>query len=111
MANVFDYIFNISRNFSAQISGMSAAAGNFSASVEGADSDVRKFTGALATVLNRSRRSPGRAQRRSAPMRQSRLRVVMGTRFPLVREKRLTLKIAVELVGELHAHVAKNIGF
>lgn len=34
MANVFDYIFNIGGNFSAQISGMSAAAGNFTASVE-----------------------------------------------------------------------------
>ena len=33
----------------AQISGMSAATGNFTASVEGADSGVRKFTGSLAT--------------------------------------------------------------
>lgn len=35
MASVFDYIFNIGGNFSAQINGMSAAAGSFSASVEG----------------------------------------------------------------------------
>lgn len=49
MASVFDYIFNIGGNFTAQISGMSAAAGSFSASVEGADSGVRKFTGTLAT--------------------------------------------------------------
>lgn len=49
MASVFDYIFNIGGNFSAQINGMSAATGSFSASVEGADSGVRKFTGTLAT--------------------------------------------------------------
>ena len=49
MASVFDYIFNIGGNFSAQINGMSAAAGTFSASVEGADSGVRRFTGTLAT--------------------------------------------------------------
>lgn len=49
MASVFDYIFNIGGNFSAQINGMSAAAGSFSASVEGADSGVRRFTGTLAT--------------------------------------------------------------
>lgn len=49
MASVFDYIFNIGGNFSAQISGMSAATGSFSASIEGADNGVRKFTGSLAT--------------------------------------------------------------
>jgi TP901 family phage tail tape measure protein len=49
MANVFDYIFNIGGNFSTQINGMGAAAGSFTAQVEGADTGVRKFTSSLAT--------------------------------------------------------------
>ncbi len=49
MASVFDYIFNIAGNFTAQISGMSAAAGNFSAQAEVAQSRTASLTGALAT--------------------------------------------------------------
>lgn len=49
MASVFDYIFNIGGNFTAQISGMSAAAGNFSAQAEVAQSRTASLTGALAT--------------------------------------------------------------
>ncbi len=49
MASVFDYIFNIGGNFIAQISGMSAAAGNFSAQAEVAQSRTASLTGALAT--------------------------------------------------------------
>lgn len=49
MASVFDYIFNIGGNFIAQISGMIAAAGNFSAQAEVAQSRTASLTGALAT--------------------------------------------------------------
>lgn len=49
MASVFDYIFNIGGNFIAQISGMSAAAGNFSAQAEVAQSRTMSLTSALAT--------------------------------------------------------------
>lgn len=49
MANVFDYIFNIGGNFSAKISGMSAAAGEFSAKAEVAESKGRSFAASLAT--------------------------------------------------------------
>lgn len=49
MASVFDYIFNIGGNFTAQISGMSAAAGNFSAQAEVAQSRTMSLTSALAT--------------------------------------------------------------
>ncbi len=49
MASVFDYIFNIGGNFTAQISGMSAAAGNFSAQAEVAQSQTMSLTSALAT--------------------------------------------------------------
>ena len=49
MASVFDYIFKIGGNFIAQISGMSAAAGNFSAQAEVAQSRTASLTGALAT--------------------------------------------------------------
>lgn len=49
MASVFDYIFNIGGNFTAQISGMIAAAGNFSAQAEVAQSRTASLTGALAT--------------------------------------------------------------
>ena len=41
MASVFDYVFNIGEgNFSAQINGMSAATGEFSAQVDGAQNTV-----------------------------------------------------------------------
>lgn len=49
MASVFDYIFNIGGNFTAQISGMSAAAGKFSAEAEVAESRSRRLTSALAS--------------------------------------------------------------
>lgn len=49
MASVFDYIFKIGGNFTAQISGMSAAAGNFSAQAEVAQSRTMSLTSALAT--------------------------------------------------------------
>lgn len=49
MASVFDYIFRIGGNFTAQISGMSAAAGEFSASAEVAESRGRSFAASLAT--------------------------------------------------------------
>lgn len=49
MASVFDYIFNIGGNFTAQISGMSAAAGNFSAQAEVAESRGRSLAASLAT--------------------------------------------------------------
>ena len=49
MASVFDYIFTIGGNFTAQISGMSAAAGNFSAQAEVAQSRTMSLTSALAT--------------------------------------------------------------
>ncbi len=49
MASVFDYIFNIGGNFMTQISGMSAAAGNFTAQVEVAESRGRSFAASLAT--------------------------------------------------------------
>jgi len=49
MASVFDYIFNIGGNFTAQINGMSAAAGNFSAQAEVAESRGRSLAGTLAT--------------------------------------------------------------
>ena len=49
MASVFDYIFKIGGNFIAQISGMSAAAGNFSAQAEVAQSRTMSLTSALAT--------------------------------------------------------------
>lgn len=40
MASVFDYIFRIGGNFVAQMNGMSAAAGNFTAKVAGVTGDV-----------------------------------------------------------------------
>ncbi len=49
MASVFDYIFNIGGNFTAQISGMSAAAGKFTAQAEVAESRGRSFAASLAT--------------------------------------------------------------
>ena len=49
MASVFDYIFNIGGNFTAQISGMSAAAGKFSAQAEVAESRSKRLTAALAS--------------------------------------------------------------
>ena len=49
MASVFDYIFRIGGNFVAQISGMSAAAGEFSAKAEVAESRGRRFAASLAT--------------------------------------------------------------
>ena len=49
MANVFDYIFHVGGNFTAQINGMSEAAGNFSAQAEVAESRGRSFAAALAT--------------------------------------------------------------
>ena len=49
MASVFDYIFNIGGNFTAQINGMSAAAGDFSAKAEVAESRGRSFAASLAT--------------------------------------------------------------
>lgn len=49
MASVFDYIFRIGGNFSAQISGMSAATGAFSAEVGGAQNAVQSFTAACMT--------------------------------------------------------------
>ncbi len=49
MASVFDYIFRIGGNFTAQISGMSAAAGEFSAKAEVAESSGRRFAASLAT--------------------------------------------------------------
>ncbi len=49
MASVFDYIFNIGGNFTAQMSGMSAAAGNFTAQAEVAESRGRSLAGTLAS--------------------------------------------------------------
>ena len=49
MASVFDYIFNIGGNFTAQISGMTAAAGDFTAQAEVAESRGRSFAASLAT--------------------------------------------------------------
>ena len=49
MASVFDYIFNIGGNFTAQISGMSAAAGNFTAQAEVAESRGRSLASMLAS--------------------------------------------------------------
>lgn len=49
MASVFDYIFNIGGNFTAEISGMSAAAGEFSARAEVAESRGRRLASTLAT--------------------------------------------------------------
>lgn len=49
MANVIDYIFNIGGNFTAQISGMSAAAGKFSAQAEVAESRGKRLAAALAS--------------------------------------------------------------
>lgn len=49
MASLFDYIFRIGGNFVAQISGMSAAAGEFSAKAEVAESRGRRFAASLAT--------------------------------------------------------------
>ncbi len=31
--------------------------------------------------------------------------------LPLIGEKPLRFKVAVELVGEFHAHVTENVGF
>ncbi|MBD5194594.1 MAG: hypothetical protein HDS16_01120 [Bacteroides sp.] len=49
MASVFDYVFNIVGNFIAQINGMSAATGEFSAQVDGAQNAVQTFTAACMT--------------------------------------------------------------
>lgn len=49
MASVFDYIFNIGGNFTAQINGMSAAAGNFTAQAEIAESRGRSLASTLAS--------------------------------------------------------------
>ena len=49
MASVFDYIFNVGGNFVTQISGMSEAAGEFSARAEIAESRGRSFAASLAT--------------------------------------------------------------
>lgn len=48
MASAFDYIFNIGGNFSAQITSMSAATGQFTAQAEVAESKTRALTSALA---------------------------------------------------------------
>ena len=48
MPSVFDYIFNIGGNFTAQINGMSQAAGDFSAQIETAQSKVGSLITALA---------------------------------------------------------------
>lgn len=49
MANVFDYLFNISGNFTAKIKGMGEATGEFSGQISGAQSAVQKFTAACMT--------------------------------------------------------------
>lgn len=49
MASVFDYIFKIGGNFTAQINGMSAAAGNFTAQAEIAESRGRSLASTLAS--------------------------------------------------------------
>lgn len=49
MANVFDYIFNVGGNFTAQINGMSSAAGDFSAKAEVAESKGRSLASSLAS--------------------------------------------------------------
>lgn len=49
MASVFDYIFNIGGNFTAQINGMSSAAGEFTARAEAAESRSRRLASALAS--------------------------------------------------------------
>ncbi|MCM1224155.1 MAG: hypothetical protein NC548_57855, partial [Lachnospiraceae bacterium] len=49
MASVFDYIFNIGSNFTAQINGMGNAAGTFSGQIDGAQNAVQKFTAACMT--------------------------------------------------------------
>lgn len=48
MSSVFDYIFNIGGNFTANISGMTQATGNFSATVENVQSKLGGFVAALA---------------------------------------------------------------
>ena len=48
MASVFDYIFNIGGNFTANINGMSQAAGNFSAQLESSQGAVQGIITALA---------------------------------------------------------------
>ncbi|MDE6049346.1 MAG: phage tail tape measure protein [Paramuribaculum sp.] len=48
MASVFDYIFNIGGNFTAQINGMSQSAGDFSAKIETAQGKVGSFMTMLA---------------------------------------------------------------
>lgn len=48
MANVFDYIFNIGGNFTANIEGMSQAAGDFSAQIKSTQGAVQGLTTALA---------------------------------------------------------------
>lgn len=50
MASVFDYIFNIGGNYTATINGMSAATGNFSAKVDGAQNSIGKLTTMLAGI-------------------------------------------------------------
>ena len=50
MANVFDYIFNIGGNYTATINGMSAATGDFSAKVDGAQNSIGKLTSVLAGI-------------------------------------------------------------
>lgn len=49
MANVFDYIINLGGNFTTQISGMGAAAGDFTEQVEEAERRSRRLTDSLAT--------------------------------------------------------------
>lgn len=49
MASVFDYIFKIGGNFTAQMNGMSAAAGNFTAQAEVAESRGRSLASTLAS--------------------------------------------------------------
>ena len=49
MASVFDYLFYIGGNFTALISGMSAAAGEFSAQAEVAESKGRNLAGSLVS--------------------------------------------------------------
>lgn len=50
MASVFDYIFNIGGNYTATINGMSAATGDFSAKIKGAQNNIGKLTTVLAGV-------------------------------------------------------------
>lgn len=49
MSNFIEYIFSIGGNFTAKITGMNKATGEFEAQVKGARTAIGKLTGALAT--------------------------------------------------------------